>query len=173
LSDFDFARDVEALLSLVHDEESYSFAFVRSSSASSLSFFKLFRSVNSTTSFQLELSRLQSHFQHVILCFCSGQMRWTFLSRPSSRCPLCDASSWSWEHFFLCPRMSLILQSRGLLLSRFRERVISARWKRIFSDIAHFLLVWSFALNDDPAFTLSYDVDVFHCLCESRFRPSQ
>jgi hypothetical protein len=57
--------------------------------------------------------------------------------------------------------LSPIISARGLSLGKIRSDVISSRWRDVFADIAHLLLVWSFSLNDDPNLVLCYDVDVF------------
>jgi hypothetical protein len=53
---------------------------------------------------------------------------------------------------------------RALSIASFREKVVSSRWKLVFGDIAHILLIWSFVLKADPSIILSYDLDVFRCL---------
>jgi hypothetical protein len=56
------------------------------------------------------------------------------------------------------------LVSRGLSFVSFRQYVQAGRWKTVFKNIAHVLLVWSFALKDGHSFTLCYDMDVFRCM---------
>jgi hypothetical protein len=52
-------------------------------------------------------------------------------------------------------------------LGQMRSDVVDSRWKRVFSDIAHTLIVWSFSLNSDPNLILSYDVGVFRAMFEA------
>lgn len=158
--DFDFATDVPALLELIRTEELYSFSHVRASTGATMSFFRQVRHVVGLQIFRDEFGRLPSPYQHIFLCFATSQMRWTFLATPRRFCPLC-AASWQWEHFFSCSEMSGVLAARGLSVSKLRCDVIDSRWAAVFSDVAHLLIVWSFALNRDPNLVLSYDVDVF------------
>lgn len=164
LAEFDFAWDVEALLSLMMDDCCYSFSFVRASTISSLSFFRHSRSVNGLNGFRREFSALPSAYQHIVLAFATNQLRWCFLSRASPVCPLCRRSSWFWEHFLSCPFLTPALCSRALDLRSHRDHIQSARWKVVFREIAHVLLVWSFVLQTDVSVLLNYDVDVFRCM---------
>ncbi len=169
MTTFDFARDVPALFDVVRNEEFYSFSYVRASKNVCMSFFREVRRAEGLVKFREALSQLSHHHQHVILCFASSQMRWTFLSSPRRLCPHCT-SSWHWNHFFSCPHLSAVLSSRGLSLTKLRCDVSRADWNRVFVDIAHVLIVWSFSLNGDPNISLSYDVDCFRTLmhqCQS------
>jgi hypothetical protein len=164
LSDFDFVRDVGNLLSITADEDMYSFSFVRASRTNCMSFFRLFSSVNALRGFRHSLGTLPLSYQHVVLAFSSNQLRWCFLSYASLTCPLCRRQSWSWEHFFSCPFLAPSLSSRGLDFSLFRSHVQASRWKVVFREIAHVLLVWSFVLRTDASVSLKYDVDLFRCM---------
>jgi hypothetical protein len=164
VSEFDFERDVGAVLSLVNDEDAYSFLIARESRGSSLSFFREITSARGLESFRRDFSLLSSPYQHIVLCFASNQIRWCFLSYVCRTCPLCKSSSWYWEHFLRCPALVQTLSSRNLSFALFRAHIQSSRWKVVFREIAHVLLVWSFALNADPTVTLSYDTDVFRCM---------
>jgi hypothetical protein len=159
LKDFD-CRDVENVLSLVSDEDCYSFSSVRANRMNRLSFGHV-RSVSGMVSFRQEFSALLPPYQHIVLSFVSNQLCWSFLASPSCKCPLCLLCSWDWEHFFTCSFLSPSLVSRGLESSWFRSPVHQSRWKLVFEDIANVLLVWSFALQTDAAVSLSYSVDDF------------
>jgi hypothetical protein len=128
-----------------------------------MSFFREIRRLEGLVSFRLALSELAGEHQHIILCFASDQMRWCFLSSPRRFCPHC-AVSWHWQHFLTCPHLANVLSSRNISLAKMRCSIRESSWSIVFSDIAHVLLVWSFALNSDPNFTLSYDVDNFRSL---------
>jgi hypothetical protein len=131
-----------------------------------MSFFHTIRHPSGHASFRTLLSSLSRPHQHVTSCFCSNQLRWTFLSSPRHYCPLCP-SQWSWEHFFQCSAVSPLLSSRHLSLSDFRAKISLSSWKLVFSDIGHVLIVWSFVLNRNPTNVLNYDVDVFRTLMRS------
>lgn len=158
ITDFDFARDVPALLALAKNEDQFAFSYLRASSGSSLSFFRLIRHPEGLQKFRSVFSVLSLHHQHIVLCFAANQMRWTFLSSPRRFCPLCG-SSWTWEHFFSCTGVAPILMPRGLSLMHFRTQIYESNWKAVFRDIAHILLIWSFVLIRDPNLSLNYDVD--------------
>jgi hypothetical protein len=166
LEEFDFARDVSALLDLFSSRELFSFTFVRASTGPAMSFFRLIRHPDGLVKFRAQLSLLPNHHQHVILCFASSQMRWCFLATPRRVCPFCG-QSWHWDHFFTCASVFPVLASRNLSLTKTRSDIYSSNWQVVFSDIAHVLLVWSFSLNADPNFVLSYDTDVFRSLVSS------
>ncbi len=165
LADFDFSRDVPALLSLVKDENHFSFSHIRSSSGPCLSFFRIIRHPEGLQKFRDALSVRNASHQHVILCFSAGQLRWTFLSTPRRFCPLCGAS-WSWEHFFSCLEVAPLLEFRQVSLPRLRVHILSSEWDIVFRTIGHVLVVWSFVLNRDPNLTLSYDIDTFKSLMQ-------
>ncbi len=169
MTSFDFARDVPMLFEIVRNEEFYSFSYIRASTNVCMSFFREIRRADCLVSFREALGKLSHHHQHIILCFTSSQMRWTFLSSPRRLCPHCQ-SSWHWNHFFSCSHVSGVLLSRGLSLSKLRSDISSAEWFSVFADVAHVLIVWSFSLSDDPNISLSYDVDGFRSLlhqCQS------
>ncbi len=128
-----------------------------------MSFFSQVCHPDDLAHFRNALNLLTGPHQHIILCFCASQIRWTFFSPPRRSCPLCSLS-WTWEHFFSCPHVSNVVQSRGLSLSECRNRVRSLQWDQIFTDIGHVVLVWSFILNRYPDLALNYDVDVFRSL---------
>jgi hypothetical protein len=155
--DFDFARDVPALLSLSQSEAHFSFSFIRASSGQCLSFFRLIRHPEGLEHFRSTLSALPPHAQHVVLCFSTSQLRWTFISPPRRFCPLCGAS-WTWEHFLLCTDVAPTLSSRGLTLPGFRVQIYNSEWQTVFKNIAHVMLVWCFILNRCPSVSLNYDV---------------
>ncbi len=163
LADFDFARDIPFLLEVLQNESIFSFTFIRASSGAAMSFFRLVRHPEGLVKFREELSLLQNHHQHIVLCFASGQMRWCFLSSPRRLCPRCGAS-WHWDHFFTCRELIPLLSSRNLSLIKIRGDIYQSRWKSVFSDIAHVLLAWSFILNVDPGVKLNYDTDVLRSL---------
>jgi hypothetical protein len=146
MTTFDFARDVPILFEFVTNEDFYSFSYVRASKNVCMSFFREIRRVEV---FREALGRLSHHHQHIIICFASSQLRWTFLSSPRRLCPHCS-SSWHWNHFFSCNHLSNILLSRGLSLPKLRCDISSANWNVVFSDIAHVLIIWCFSLNGDP-----------------------
>jgi hypothetical protein len=154
---------VPALLTLSKNEEQFAFSYLRASSGSSMSFFRLIRHPEDLKKFRSALSALSIHHQHIILCFAVNQMLWTFLSSSRRFCPLCGNSR-SWEHFFLCVDVAPVLLSRDLTLSKFRAQIYNSNWMDVFRDIAHVLLVWSFVLNRDPNQSLSYDVESFKTL---------
>ncbi len=159
LADFDFANDVPAFLSFVRSEELFSSSHVRASTGVTMSFFRHVRGPQGLSDFRLAFSLLQPSWQHVVLCFTTSQMRWCFLSTPHRLCPHC-AHSWYWEHFCQCTHLSRVLLERGISLGKMRSDVMSSRWKEVFADIAHLLLIWSFSLND-PNLVQCYDVAVF------------
>jgi hypothetical protein len=161
--DFDFARDVPALFDLLQNEALFSFTLIRATTGPTMSFFRLTRHPDGLLKFREELSLLPNHHQHIILCFASSQLRWTFLSIPRRFCPLCG-SSWHWDHFFLCPHVGSVLSSRGLSLPKTRGDIFASNWRTVFGDVAHVLIVWSLLLNADPDLCLNYDTDVFRSL---------
>jgi hypothetical protein len=160
---FDFSRDVTALLELVQDEELFAFSHIRTTTNVTMSFFRQVRHPVGLRKFRLALSDLSNAQQHVILCFTTSQMRWSFLSTPRRFCPNCGAS-WHWDHFFSCPDIVGVASSRRLSLSKLRCDIAQSDWHSVFIDVAHIMLVWSFSLNRDPNLCLSYDVDVFRSI---------
>jgi hypothetical protein len=128
-----------------------------------MSFFRQIRHSEGLNKFREVLSKLENPHQHVILCFASSQMRWTFLSCPRRLCPHCG-SSWYWDHFYSCSSPVPVLHSRGLSLPKVRSGVMESEWRSVFADIAHVLLIWSFSLNSDPNYVLNYDTEVFRSL---------
>ncbi len=153
-SDFDFANDVPALLSLVQSEELFSFSHVRASTGTKMSFFRQVRHPQGLRVFREKLGGLSNSFQHVLSCFMMSQMRWCFLPTPRRFCPHCS-ESWHWEHFLQCPHLMQTLSSRGLSLVKMHCDVLSSNWSTVFADIAHVLVVWSFLLNVDPNLLLN------------------
>jgi hypothetical protein len=149
-------------------EEAFSFEFIRHSSSTCMSFYRLVPSSEGLATFRLALSRIDLPFQHVILTFSTSQMRWCFLSSPCRVCPLCFSKSWLWEHFFDCSIISPLLSSRNISMPRLKDAIRGSDWRKVFSYVAEVLLCWHFALESTLVHrTFSYDPDVFRSLLKS------
>jgi hypothetical protein len=162
-SKFDFAADVDRLLSVTNDERAFSDHYIKNSTEACLSFFRLFPNVRAADSFQNAIGKLNPGYQHVFISFLSSQIRWSFTTPSSSHCPLCHRNAWLWVHFFSCPVILTALSSRNIDITSFKHCAIDARWEEVFSTVANVLLVWHFAINlNCDWLSIEYNRDTFH-----------
>ncbi len=143
----------------------FSFSFICASTGPAMSFFRLVRHPVGLVKFREQLSQLQNHEQHVILCFASNQMRWCFLSCPG----VCVRTVVSLGIGSIFSLVGIFFKFCLLETSCFPRPGATSLLPTggSFSDISHVLLVWSFSLNADPDLALNYDADVFCSLLES------
>ncbi len=130
----------ERATEVMQDVELLCFRHIAASEERTLSFFRLFPTVEVASDFRSFLSTQPDAVQDFLLLFLSSGLRWRFFEQSSrgTRCPLCRQDFWSWEHFFLCPRQS----RRDRHYSGFLTRVASCDWRGLALDCCHCVTRW-------------------------------
>ncbi len=142
----DHVRLLERVCLNLNDVDQICFDHVSTTSEKTLSFFRLFRDVDTARSFRAFLSSQAEYTQNFMLLFFTSGLRWRFFSRSGRgcHCSACAAHFWSWEHFLSCP-----VVIGATLVPRLRVFVTSAAWDDIYQLAKDVTVDWRQAFADD------------------------
>ncbi len=139
------------------DVEDLCFRHVRASEDKTLSFFRLFQNAATARDFRTFLSSRPAATQDFLILFLSSGMRWRFFrdSGRGKQCPKCECHFWSWEHFFLCPALTL----DGTLFQEFLSAAREGDWEGIADRIRSTVILWASLFRPEEVCFTSDDVN--------------
>jgi hypothetical protein len=139
---------LDLTLSGFTDRSSVNFYFIQDGDSESLSFFRLFLSLETLNSFRLFLSSLGPDQCRLIILFCASLLRFRLCSTIRDVCPLCK-KPWLWRHFFDCPRLGVTPGASGRAVALHVVTCAGAGdWGELKSLVRSNLLHWRTCLPD-------------------------
>ncbi len=128
----------------------FAFSYIKRTESQSLTFFKLFSSVEVLNSFRDFLESKPFPQRRLVILFSSSLLRFRFCSRPRELCPLCGRP-WLWEHFFSCKFLVVapIEESAQQTVTVVRGLIERGEWEVFAHYLRFYLLQWC-DLTFDP-----------------------
>jgi hypothetical protein len=140
--------DLDQCLSNFSDRSLFNYFFIQDGTSDSLSFFRLFASLEVLNSFRGLLCELGPEHSRLVILFSSSLLRFRFCAVIRDACPLCK-KPWLWNHFIGCPKLCDIgVDSGRTAIANFEALVRVGDWSEVLKSIRHFLLSWADAVPD-------------------------
>jgi hypothetical protein len=157
--DFNASSALSQSLADFSDRSLVNFHFIKDGNSDSLSFYRLFPSLDILSSFRNFLSSLEPPHCRLVILFCSSLLRFRVCSTICDLCPLCK-KPWLWRHFLDCPRLGVTDGASGRVVALQVEAcVMEGNWDLFMTFVKANLQLWrgllsDFALPSDQVDTL-------------------
>jgi hypothetical protein len=133
---------------LLGDRTSFNFYYIKHGDSQTLSFYRLLADPDSLVSFRVLLEAVSGEHSRLLILFCFSLLWFRFCQSPLANCPLCH-KQWLWEHFFVCPRLTLLPSiPSSSSLAFFKASVRSCDWVDVVQHVRFCLLQWLNAIPD-------------------------
>jgi hypothetical protein len=147
--DFDALATLDRMLAAYSpaDHSSVNFYYIKNGDSDSLSFYRLFPSLDALNSFRSLSQTVPFAHCRLIILFCSPLLPFRLCNTVHDACPLCK-KPWLWDHFLSCAKLSMSRAEGRARLSLFESSVISNDWSCMLRLMRENIAMWCDVLPD-------------------------